>query len=283
MTCNRKFYINKVLVPCGKCIACKKNKSHEWAKRISDEIFCSDGQCSFITLTYKENNKAQIYSLSIDDIQKFWKRLRKKFPNKKFKYFCCGEYGEQNQRPHYHAIIIGLSLKDLEAEKKQHSNYATSKVLEKTWPFGFNTVGIATINSIHYVSGYILKTTWGQHAVKIYDKIGLTRPFLITSKQLGLKYLKENQEMIRNTRKGNPRYYIKKSKEIDSNINIIKGSPKIISKEEGKKLKTIMTKNKCNLMEARRRILESNLAREQNELAKQHLLSRRHKNIGEFI
>lgn len=40
-----------------------------------------------------------------DDVQKFFKRLRKNY-GYEFKYFVCAEYGTRNLRPHYHIIFM---------------------------------------------------------------------------------------------------------------------------------------------------------------------------------
>jgi hypothetical protein len=44
------------------------------------------------------------------DLQLFFKRLRKAYPDVKLRYFACGKYGEQFARPHYHVILFGKSF-----------------------------------------------------------------------------------------------------------------------------------------------------------------------------
>eukprot|EP01043_Picozoa_sp_COSAG02_P068353 COSAG02_NODE_11317_length_1749_cov_1.025455_4_plen_67_part_01 len=61
----------------------------------------------FITLTFSPeelNKRGNPDSLDVRDFQLFMKRLRKKHQHK-IRFFNCGEYGEKNQRPHYHALI----------------------------------------------------------------------------------------------------------------------------------------------------------------------------------
>jgi hypothetical protein len=41
------------------------------------------------------------------------KRLRKKYSHKKLSFYHCGEYGEKQGRPHYHAIIFNHQFSDL--------------------------------------------------------------------------------------------------------------------------------------------------------------------------
>ena len=98
-------------VPCGKCIPCRKRRASHWSFRIMEESKISSSAC-FLTLTYEEAPYTQngFPTLVKKDYQNFLKRLRKLAPNKKLKYFACGEYGTQTQRPHYHAIIFNLPL-----------------------------------------------------------------------------------------------------------------------------------------------------------------------------
>ena len=46
------------------------------------------------------------------EFQKFMKKLRKKYPQKKIKYMVSYEYGEKLYRPHIHAIIYGHNFKN---------------------------------------------------------------------------------------------------------------------------------------------------------------------------
>lgn len=100
------------------------------------------------------------------------KRLRKKFPDKKIKYFHCGEYGEQTLRPHYHACIFGLDFED----KKEHSmkndivTYV-SETLEKIWGMGFCTTGELTYESAAYTARYVLKKVTGNRAEEHYQRV----------------------------------------------------------------------------------------------------------------
>lgn len=109
-------------------------------------------------------------TLNKRDLQLFFKRLRKKFPNIKFKYFACGEYGTKNFRPHYHACLFGIDFPDKEIiyfDKKSrfkniyktgidHTLY-TSKILSNTWGFGYVTIGEVTLESAGYVARYVTK------------------------------------------------------------------------------------------------------------------------------
>ena len=80
-------------IPCGQCIGCRLDRSRDWATRCVHEASLHENN-SFITLTYNNENLPEDRSLHKKDFQDFMKRLRKKFHNKKIRYYHCGEYGE---------------------------------------------------------------------------------------------------------------------------------------------------------------------------------------------
>lgn len=123
-----------------------------------------DENC-FITLTYSDENIPWDGSLNKEHFQDFMRRLRYRIKPKKVRYFHCGEYGEQLQRPHYHALIFGHDFDDKElwAERDGIKTW-TSKKLEKIWPFGFSTVGQLTWETAAYCSRYALKKRTGKDA-----------------------------------------------------------------------------------------------------------------------
>lgn len=136
MTCTNPIQLKnpnngKILqVPCGKCMLCRVRRTSEWTNRlIMESYYWKD--TSFYTFTYNEENLPIILNEKIltkeekqghanryfyriggyatlykEDMQKFLKRLRKKISP--IKYYYCGEYGDDNGRPHYHAIIFGV-------------------------------------------------------------------------------------------------------------------------------------------------------------------------------
>lgn len=159
-------------LPCGQCIACRVNRSKDWATRCVLEARCHDENC-FITLTYNDENLPQDMSLHKDDFQKFMKRLRKKLSKEgiKISFYMCGEYGELYERPHYHACIFGYRPKDLEVWSfRSGVTLYRSALLEKLWPFGFVTVGDVTYQSAAYVARYVVKKYTGEKAEEFYGE-----------------------------------------------------------------------------------------------------------------
>lgn len=160
-------YLDKMVkLPCGQCIGCRLEKSRQWAIRCVHEASMHDENC-FATLTYNDANVKE--SLEKADYQKFMKRLREKFPDKKIKYFHCGEYGENFDRAHHHAILFGLEFEDKELiYKKGEVETYTSKTLEKIWGQGYVTIGDVTWESAAYVARYCTKKVTGDKAKEYY-------------------------------------------------------------------------------------------------------------------
>lgn len=185
-------------VPCGKCHECRANRSAAWAFRLEQEDKIHPVS-RFVTLTYDDANlmvdEDFVPHLHKPDLQKFFKRLR--FNTKKtIKYYACGEYGTTTLRPHYHAIIFGVTDDDVLASWKNGHIH-------------FDPVEPATIR---YVTNYLCKSS-------TLDLTGRVPEFSVMSKGLGKTYLtpqmiKWHEENLANyvvNKGGNklalPRYY----------------------------------------------------------------------------
>ena len=114
MHLNHVEYPDGLLVPCGKCLACRIARRQEWSMRVIHEL-AGYKDAVFLTLTYSDDHLPDNGSLVVADLQKFFKRLRKQYAKRnngiKLRYYACGEYGDRHGRPHYHAIVCGLSLR----------------------------------------------------------------------------------------------------------------------------------------------------------------------------
>nr|QJB19323.1 MAG: replication initiator protein [Microvirus sp.] len=201
-------------VPCGKCLACRIKKRQEWSMRMLHELSYHD-KSVFLTLTYNNYYVPSHGGLSIPELQNFFKRLRKDNPDKKIKYFACGEYGEEKMRPHYHAIVFGLGL----TPEDKNS-------VIKCWPYCDwdepdilkNSFGIAEPDSIRYVAQYIDKKYSGDMEIEMYLEQGLQPVFRLMSQGIGERYACDNHKQIKDlgyitvkgTKQSVPRYYIKK-------------------------------------------------------------------------
>lgn len=180
-------------LPCGQCVGCRLAKAREWAVRCAHEAQMHDESC-FLTLTYSPEHLPEDGSLQMSDWQKFAKRVRnEKGP---FRFLMCGEYGDKNQRPHYHVCMFGHDFREdrrLVQERGASRLYA-SPLLERLWGLGYATVGLLTYQSAKYVARYCMKKVNGESAEKRYGRIDVetgecfeVRPeFLNMSRRPGL-------------------------------------------------------------------------------------------------
>jgi hypothetical protein len=184
-------------------------------------------QNCFVTLTYDDehlrncplldNIKHPKYpgTLLKNDLQLYFKRLRKAGYN--FKYVACGEYGEENFRPHYHIIFFGIGIacdvfrvysgsNDIQVnEQVKHDLY---------WKKGIVDVGTCTKDSIRYTVDYIQKSLNGELGRQEYA--GVEPPFQLVSKGLGKQFFLDNDHLhnrdyitVNGNKVSMPRYYKK--------------------------------------------------------------------------
>lgn len=169
---NSTDIVHSLSLPCGSCIGCKKTRARDWAVRCTHEASMYEDN-SFITLTYNEENIPKDGSLNHIHFQKFMKRLRKFIKNsddRKVKYFMCGEYGENYERPHYHLCLFNYRFPDEEAAgiSKSGDPVYSSKILENLWKKGYCNYGEVTFQSAAYVAGYIDKKINGKNSKDYY-------------------------------------------------------------------------------------------------------------------
>ena len=156
-------------LPCGKCMGCRIRNSVNWALRCMHEAQSHEENC-FITLTYSDEYLPKGGTLVKKHFQDFMKRLRKEVYPKKIRFYMCGEYGSELERPHYHALIFGHDFEDKEKFKySRKSILYTSKTLESLWPFGFSTVGALTYETAAYTAKYTTKKIYGDKAAAHYQ------------------------------------------------------------------------------------------------------------------
>lgn len=160
-------------LPCGRCIGCRLERSRQWAVRILHETKCHADSC-FLTLTFDEEHCPRNRSLDYKVFQDFMKRLRKRFSGKRVRFFMCGEYGEQFDRPHFHACIFGIDFADkVLFSSAGGTKLYTSPVLDGLWPFGFSSIGEVTFESAAYVARYCVKKVNGDLAKDHYAMVDL--------------------------------------------------------------------------------------------------------------
>jgi hypothetical protein len=194
----------EIQLPCGRCAGCRLDYSRSWALRCYHESQMHDYN-SFITLTYSPENLPDDHSIHKEELQKFFKRLRKA-TGKRFKYFACGEYGESNNRPHYHAIIFGYDFPDKRLHTKTRNGdlLFRSELLERTWTKGFSLIGEVTFQSAAYVARYVMKKRKGKPDQK--DKHGKTNEeyYMLLNKETGEVHTLQPEFCIMSRGSGKP-------------------------------------------------------------------------------
>lgn len=217
MKCDTPYYvlpkagIEKVPVPCGKCPNCKRNRVNHWVFRLMKQSEIEE-HAHFVTLTYDTRyvpiSPNGYMTLRKKDVQDYMKRLRKLEPGQ-LKYYFVGEYGSKNKRPHYHAIVFGVS---------------DSENFFRAWHIGDNPLGqvhVGTVSndSVAYTMKYIDKPAFERK----HARDDRAREFSLMSKKMGVNYITDqirayhNADVTRNyvTLKGGvrvsmPRYYREK-------------------------------------------------------------------------
>lgn len=197
-----------VTVPCGKCPDCKQRRLNSWTFRLKHHLRCHKYSC-FLTLTY-EDSYLPVYFDSVNfpglyrnpgafelygfgdfihptlvksDLQKFFKRLRKKFRikdditekyvNPDISYYAIGEYGGHTARPHYHILLFSNTI---DVSNLDYSWF---------WHYGFFKVEPVYFDTLKYVAKHHLEP-------KDYNNYEHCEPpFSLRSKKLGLAFLTE--------------------------------------------------------------------------------------------
>jgi hypothetical protein len=274
-----------ILLPCGRCIGCRLERSRQWAVRCVHEAQLHEKNC-FLTLTYRNEDLPHDGSIKKRDLQLFFKRLRKRCGSDKVRYFACGEYGSKTFRPHYHAIIFGIDFPDKKLlyydkendvvhlrgtfykkifrRPKYNHTIFTSKTLEKIWPYGFSTVGSLTFESAAYTARYQLKKIYGDMAEDHYK--GRTPEFALMSRRPGIghDWLKKfNNDVypkdfftLNGRKMSPPRYYDKILEKENPDLYM-----KLKDKRKEEQDKSEITSKRLKAMEKHKKIATKSLKR----------------------
>lgn len=151
---------------CGQCLPCRIKKRRTWTHRILLEMLDhGEKNCSFVTLTYSDERRRkvddEIRSLNPRDLQDWLKRLRKRvatrYEGRRIRFFACGEYGDQTERPHYHAALFGHPHCFGYQRISGVCPCPACSDVRETWDFGHVMVGQLTAKSAAYIAGYVTK------------------------------------------------------------------------------------------------------------------------------
>ena len=236
--CNEKNPpIGSFYTPCGQCGECRLSRARSWATRCVHEATNWKQSC-FITLTYKDTPEGG--TLDPQDTRNFIRNFRYKF-KKPFKYFLVGEYGDNFDRPHYHALIYGTDFGYSQKNKPKNTTSSsdltelhntsalTCPELDSIWSLGHTSVGELTFDSAAYCAQYAMKKINGPLSTSHYK--GRHPEFMRTSqnaigKQYALNYATEiiqNNSVISNGAKQPiPNYYLKQYEKQQYNLTKLK-------------------------------------------------------------
>jgi len=173
-------------VPCGSCPNCVKRRANAWKRRIKDHLeFQKKKDLRYtsylITLTYNDDNVPQ--ELRRKDIQKFLDRLKKKLKkdnkiHNSLNYVYSGEYGDLNDRPHWHLLLMGADINYCYHKFINNYNRNVYKIQDNTndyiqslWHYGTVDVRLAYNGAAaSYVTGYVAKKLINKFTKKGYLK-----------------------------------------------------------------------------------------------------------------
>lgn len=189
MPCYFPFKRDGIPLPCGKCPYCLRRRATNWVFRCMQEAKVAD-TAHWVTFTYEQPKITPNGFMTLDKLtfQKFMKRLRKlhKKGHRPIKYFACGEYGDQTERPHYHAVIFNADIQLI--EQAWQGEYTS--VDQHTGEI-YSTIGgilhfdQVNSNTVMYTAKYMMKK---QKIPKFKGDDRLPQ-FQLFSKGLGINYL----------------------------------------------------------------------------------------------
>lgn len=167
----------------------------------------------------------------------FMKRLREKrsvevegrVVRPRFSYFHSGEYGERNDRPHYHALLFGVGFADrVPSGSRGGIPVFRSRELEELWPGGRSEIGSVTFESAQYVAKYLVKRC--VRGGRFGDGSGREPEYVTMSRRpgLGTRFVSRCQwdlekfgtVMVRGAEVEAPRFYLDKLPELAKAVQV---------------------------------------------------------------
>lgn len=191
-------------VPCGYCEECRLNKAKDWNARCVMESKYHV-QSMFITLTYDDVHVPYGHYTDDDGVihqsmtleerisTSFMKQLRNVTGIQGLKFIMSAEYGDKTFRPHYHFVVFGLTLPDLQWLKDDNLGKPVfvSKTLNDIWKKGFVQCSVLDgMAAAGYVARYTLKKAY--QSKEYYGSFGLIPPYFRCSQGIGKRFYEDN-------------------------------------------------------------------------------------------
>lgn len=180
--------------PCGQCLACRITKRQQWTGRLLLEYLVSR-YVYFVTLTYAPEYLPKDGSLVKADLQKYIKRLRKRWEcnngqkERTFRYYAVGEYGEKTFRPHYHILcfqnfepVLQVDCRGVVCGGDFHDAWLGNSIVDvRLVPGDGDGQRVA-----QYVAGYVVKKWTNAAALDRVGRGDLQPEFSLMSRRPGI-------------------------------------------------------------------------------------------------
>lgn len=109
---------------------------------------------AFVTLTYKDDP----VTLVPMDHRRFMDALRKRLKPLKVRFYMVGEYGDINERPHFHYVLFGYpSCRRASEKKRTYRCCSACDLIEEVWGKGLIKNLPLEMGSARYVARYVVK------------------------------------------------------------------------------------------------------------------------------
>lgn len=198
--------------PCRQCQLCRQNKRRQKTTRMALEAR-NWNDSLFVTLTYDDEHLPTQYMdpntgqyffhdggvLCPPDLRLFINKIRVKLPPKSFRYFACGEYGDETFRPHYHLVFFGFS-------KAKHES-----LIRESWSEPYSKIPFCSPDRLdvqvpksdwdvaQYCCSYIMKRMTNASDPRLENR---TPEFFRSSKGIGLSFVDDYVRALQ-TQSGN--------------------------------------------------------------------------------
>lgn len=214
-----------VLIPCGRCVECRRRRASDWRYRLLQEYkYGKDQRFTFVTLTFSDEALSSLMMELSDDgreefpdihavvrvaVRRFLERYRREF-GVSLRHWFVTELGETTGRIHLHGIISDCKCGSWYRGKWKIDKHK----FDSFWKYGYTWLGWCNEKTISYICKYITKQS--EHDLDYKSIIlcspGYGRAYIVHNWRWHLSdYKIENVKMFCVTSTGHkvamPRYY----------------------------------------------------------------------------